>query len=294
MTYTIRRATPDDLEQIIGLFQRGFGPAVQPILIEEVQTSTREASSVRFVAVEDREVIGYARIHYIKPDKALFGALVVDEAQRNRGIATALSRARVGYLTDNNFQGLALSDAVTLHPYSQQQLFSVGFSPVRILPGNFPDHGSGPETSVGFAQIFSPVGLWRAEATTLSLYLPHEYRTIAEETLCSFGSVVFREASVETAGERTRSFVTGEEILYPKKLYPVRLYEPSAPADMKLLQEKGYIIAGFAPLIVDGSVSAVAYMYNVPDVALDKEKIKIIPTARRLFDFVWEQYESVR
>ena len=94
MTYTIRRATPADLEQIIGLFQRGFGPAVQPILIEEVQTSIKEASSVRFVAVEDREVIGYARIYYLTPDKALFGALVVDEAQRNRGIATALSRAR--------------------------------------------------------------------------------------------------------------------------------------------------------------------------------------------------------
>ncbi len=292
MTYTIRRVRPSDLEQIIRLFQRGFGPAVQPILIEEVQTSTREASSVRFVAVDDREVIGYARIYYLTPDKALFGALVVDESHRNRGIATALSRVRVGYLTNNNFQGLALSDAVTLHPYSQQQLFSSNFFPVRILLGSLPDHGSGPETSVGFTQIFSPVGLWRAETTTLSLYLPDKYKIIAEETLRPFGSVVFKETSVETAGERTRSFVTGQEVSFPKKQYPVRLYEPSAPADMKLLQEKGYIVAGFAPLIVDGSVSAIAYMYNVPDVALEKEKIKIIPAAQQLFDFVWEQYEQ--
>ena len=87
--------------------------------------------------------------------------------------------------------------------------------------------------------------------------------------------------------------MTGEEVLYPKKQYPIRLYEPSAPADMKLLQEKGYVIAGFAPLIVDGSVSAVAYMYNVPDVALEKEEIKIIPAAQLLFDFVWERYEQL-
>jgi len=139
---------------------------------------------------------------------------------------------------------------VTLHPYSQQQLFSVGFSSVRILLGSLPDHGSGPETSVGFAQIFSPVGLWGAEATTLSLYLPHEYRTIAEETLRPFGNVVFKEASVETAGERTCSFVTGEEVLYPKKQYPIRLYEPSAPADMKLLQEKDILLQDLRLLLL--------------------------------------------
>jgi len=291
MTFTIRQATPDDLEQIIGLFKHGFAPAVQPILIEDIQGAFEGNSCIPFVAATDGTIIGHARIRYINPDKAHFGSLVVNEAYRNRGVATALSKARVAYLKEHNFQGIAYSDAVTLHPYSQQQLFAVGFSPIRILPGSFPDHGAGLETNIGFVQIFSPVELWKPESTELSLYLAPEYRAIATETLNHFGVVAFKETTTESPGERTKSFVVSEN---PEKIYAVRLYEPAAPAEISLLRSKGCIIAGFTPVIKDGQLSAVAHMYRAPDIVLNRNKIKVIPAAERLFDFVWEQYASVR
>ena len=199
MVYTIHRATPADLEQIVSLLKHGFAPAVQPSFIEEIQTAFAGNSYIPFVAIADENIIGYARIHFINSAKAHFGSLVVHEAYRNRGIATALSTARVAYLKDNDFQGIAHSDAVTLHPYSQQQLLAVGFSPTRIFPGTFPDHSVGPETTVGFTQVFSKIGLWKSDSTEISLYLAPEYQTIAAEILNPFGTVSFEETTTESA-----------------------------------------------------------------------------------------------
>lgn len=289
----IRRARADDLEQIIELFQQGFTPEIQQAFVIEIETHFLDEKYAFFVAEEGAQIVGHARVYHVEPDKALLGALVVDKAHQNRGVATALTRARLNYLRKNNFQGTALSDAVTHHPYSQQQLYSAGFSPVRVLPGHMPDHSVGPETAIGFAQLFSPTDVWKPESTEISIYLTPEYREVATATLAPFGSVQYKDTTT-SAGERTRSFATSDEITSPKKVFRINLYEPSAPADIALMQSKGYIIASFFPVIHDTKISAVAHMYKPAAVALDRNRIHVIPAAQKLFDFVFEQYARLR
>ena len=294
MPFSVRLATPADLEQICGLLEHGFFPAAQKILIADIRKRFDDGTCISFVASADDTIVGHATIKQDSPDKAYFGSLVVHEAYRHNGIANALSQARVAHLQINNFQGSAQSDAVTLHPYSQLQLYAVGFHAVRILLGGAPDHGAGPETTVGFSRFFSPSGLWKPEVTTLSLYMPSEHREIAVETLRPFGTVAFQETAVDILGDKIRSIAASEDIRKPGMIYAVRLYEPAAPAEIAFLRNKGYIVAGFYPVIKDGKISAVAHMYLASDVALHKEKINVIPSAQKLFEFVWEQYAQLR
>ncbi|MBI5072743.1 GNAT family N-acetyltransferase [Candidatus Woesearchaeota archaeon] len=293
MSFTIRKATTDDLEGIAALLEHGFHDAVPCFITENLLSKFSFPEYTSFVAVCDGNIVGHARVR-TENGIAHFGMLTVHQDYRRQGIAQALTQARVHYLESHNFQGRAISDAITHHPYSQMQLSAVGFHPVRILPDYAPDQGFGPETTVGFVRVFSPAGLWKPEETTISLYLPQEYHTVATHILAPFGNIDFKESSVQTPGNGTRSFVSSEEMLKPRGIYPVRLYDPNAPANIALLRENEYIFSGIFPVITDGALSAAAQMYRVPDAALTRKKIRCIPAAAPLLDFVWEQYARTR
>jgi predicted N-acetyltransferase YhbS len=287
MTIKIRRATVEDYTGIEALFHDAYPAPLVGLLTEKLQEKLQSNTCYSLVAVDGSAIIGHASINNLDTSRVHFGSLAVSPTYRQRGIATALTTARIKHLEQLRFQGTAVSEAVTHHPYSQQSLLRAGFYPVRVLLGRHSYEQLEPYSSVGFVRLFQPP----TEKTRL--YLPEQYRGIASSVLAQIGTFAYRDSDSQEIGERIQK-ICDEELRKPNALLEVRLYEKTAPAEIAYLQERGFVIAGFYPVTIqdNAKLSVVVHMHKVPSPLLDKTQIHVIPTVEQLFDFVWQQYEA--
>ncbi len=287
MTITIRQATIKDHKGIEALIHAAFPPHLVGLLTEELQEKLQSNTCYSLVAVDGSTVIGHASIDQLDTPRVHFGRLAVAPNYRQRGIASALTNTRLQHLHRIRFQGTAVSEAVTHHPYSQQSLLRAGFSPIRILLGRLFECSDGIETTVGFVRLFQP------PSKTTSLYVPEIYREIASTVLSPFATFRYKDSSSQEISKRIQT-ISHENLHNPNSLLAVRLYEKTAPAEIAYLAHEGFVIAGFYPAPIHEStfLSAVAHMHKIPTEALDKTKIHIAKPVEPLFDFVWQQYEQ--
>jgi predicted N-acetyltransferase YhbS len=287
MTIRIRRATVEDYRGIEALLHDAYPAPLVGLLTERLQEKLQSNTCYSLVAVDESAIIGHASIDNLDTSRVHFGSLAVSPTYRQRGIATALTTAKIKHLEQLRFQGIAVSEAVTHHPYSQQSLLQAGFYPVRVLLGRHSHEQLEPYSSVGFVRLFQPP----TEKTRL--YLPEQYRGIASSVLAPIGTFAYRDSDSQETSKRIQE-IHDEELCKPNALLAVRLYEKTAPAEIAYLQERGFVIAGFYPVFIEENsrLSVVTHMHRVPSHLLDKTQIHVIPTVEQLFDFVWQQYEA--
>ncbi len=283
----IRQAGLDDLDAIIALMKNGHNPTLSEIHSSHLAEKLSDERSTHFVAVDDKSIVGYAKIKKYAKHRAHFGSLVVHDKHREKGIATALTRARIAYLQEDGFEGIVSSDALTYHYYSQRQLSANGFSPTHVLIGDIVDHGIGPETTIGFTRL-----LLGTEPQRPALYLPPEYHTIAAHVLAPFGNFALAETAHTVISERTQRFVQSEQYRKPNRTFEINLFEETAPAEIALLKKDGFTFAGFYPIPYEGNLLVMANMHRIKQDTFNKKKMCIIPAAQPIFDLVWNEYVS--
>jgi ribosomal protein S18 acetylase RimI-like enzyme len=114
----IRKATSQDLERIVYLFEQ-LGYSTGPDQVgEQLRELQQSLSGQAFVAEESGVVVGVAVVHLMKPlhvdaSWALLSALVVDNKDRSSGLGSHLLSAAEGFAIEHGCSQLELSSSST-------------------------------------------------------------------------------------------------------------------------------------------------------------------------------------
>jgi hypothetical protein len=277
MPYVSRKPTPTDIEWIINLFQQ-----LHPHGVHMGCSRKDLASSISLFAITDLgRTVGYIRqVHKPNRQAVELSLLLVEPEYQH----FYLGRQLVHHATHGHPEGtFVVSDSVTYLPYSQQIFYRERFSPTYITLADEPDIGAGQrETTIHIAKLIS------SRIETVSLYLPQEYRNLAQRVLSPFCRLNFQEHSPYSEHQFSHARITDSE----RRIIPLN-YD-SAPAEISWTRSCGYYLAGFTIYRRDKKIFVGAVMNPLPKERLQREQIQVLPFAQELFDFVWQQYETVR
>lgn len=293
MSIVIRQATADDLEEICALTSRSLPATAAKRKEARLRriSQPQDQEVVGFVAEENGILLGYASVD-IYPDPFLreVGDLFVAQNERGRGIASNLADAQMAYLA--TFQGRICVGTVTSTVSSQKIYSQRGFTPtglwLAICP-NYSEEGGQDDSAVMMQQYRIPP----LHPPPL-LYVPPSFREITAATfhrvfekydplvICDAEETIPSQKFLEKHHENPRQHRT------------ILLHEPDAEAQITYLQNAGYYFSEFVYPLHHDTVHLAARFWRKPEAILLREHLHIIPEARAIADFVWEQYARGR
>ena len=321
----IRAAENADAPAIASVYDDAYPAATDYPLVSEqaVQELLLDAEKTRpFVVEEENEVLAVAAIEYDSLDEgnAQICKLAVSRDHRGRGLGRALLKHRLNVLeTDESFDGLAYSGAITSHPASQRNLVKQGFAPFSFhkhLQGEY--FGPWPESEIIMLYTES------VEYAERTVYVPHRYRDVVEQTLSQISlDLLGRDLEITEGApypgvdsdwlatdlEHEREFLwevtaagddvwaeTEQEILTAARNEDVHLMVPLDANARELwplygaLEGDGFQPAGFIPdwLTRDGEKRD-AFVFQYPP-SHDPTKIAVIDEVKSLLDVLGLDY----
>jgi anti-sigma regulatory factor (Ser/Thr protein kinase) len=280
------------------------------------------------VAVTDTgRIIGCLSLFYDDREAkvAECGAAMVDPHYRGLSFFKDMKRFLFDHAAGKGLYGI-FSEAVTIHPYTQQGNLTLGSRETGILLSYVSEN-------VAFRKIGSErMGQRQAlvlfysrlnPETVRNVYVPPVYaglieriyeenrlnRTIEEVCETEYGSVsdtrleiqvrhdAFNDASIELhrIGEDALHMILHHtRQLCEKKVEAVYLNLPMMSREAAILAgklaDKGFLFAGVIPELKDGDILKLQYLNNV---LFDPSKVTVVSdTAKQLLGFISRQYEN--
>jgi len=143
ISLTVRLMTPDDAFGLARCFYRCYGytySGEQIYFPDRMKERLKNGLQISFLAeAPDGEVVGHSAISKDRRD-ALIGELgqaITDPRYRKHHILNKLTDCLINYARTSGMYGI-YCEAVTLHPYSQQTILSLGGCETALLLGFIP------------------------------------------------------------------------------------------------------------------------------------------------------------
>lgn len=294
MKYTIRQATRDDFSAIEAVLRESFQGEEANESVSQLRKKLVDGhpNFLSFVAIARKDIVGHAAVTVETPPEgvpiAAFSLLTVQPSHRGYGIGQALLTKRIEAIERSYTPCVGVSNATTAHTRSQENLVREGFFPVRIT-------AYGDKMGIGYSRLFCPAP-YNAALVHFSDEESYEEKLVC--TVLTFMKQVSHTSVTLQHGTQRQTQISSRlekwftQAPTPNSVYPLRLYEECAAAEITTLRENGYYANGVLIKPAEKTTSITLYFMKLPYRGLVREGIHILPQVQPLFDLVQKEYSE--
>jgi GNAT superfamily N-acetyltransferase len=279
----IKRAKPEDAEEIAGIFQVLYSPEHGYTKPEVVKKDIENPHILPFVALEEDEIIGHGQLRHPEYEFSHYenngveiARLGVRSKHQNKGVGKRIVSALNDIASVNN-HGYIFADFNTVTDYSQRAMKVIGLKPAALLIGYSPDFAK-----INQANSFL-LGMKITEETDgFVVYLPQEHKKLADLVYESLGlkREIRKKASADLDISKfeeglERYLQLSKKVIKEKRHNPnhvfINLSYPSAVDQIRSAKSKGLVVQGLVPLVrhEDGKRYDVLVMGYIPHINLN-------------------------
>lgn len=294
MSIIVRQARSDDLKNICTLVHRSLPPTAALWKVIRLKSfydpsAYNSSAGVGFVAEENGQLLGHAASIKTNLYSIELRDLFVAQTARGKGIANSLADARMDYLAD--FQGIIMTHAITSVPQSQRINYSRGLVPVGLhirVTSNYNEEHGQDDSAITMIQYRIP-----QLHPPHKLYVPPSFRDFTKATFHrvfeGYDPLVILDAEETIPSQK---FLEGYAEYPRRNGMTLSFHDPNAGAHIAYLQDAGFYFSEFVFPIKDDRIYIAAHFRKKPEATILREHLHIIPEAREITDFVWEQYHK--
>jgi len=309
ITPKIRRANPEDAEEIVKVFNTLYAQDHGYTRPEVVKSDIENPRITSLIAVDadKKEIIGHGQLRppeYAftshENDAVEIARLGVSKKHQNKGVGRQLVSALQDFTLLQN-PAFVFADINTATDYSQKTIRLIGLKPVALLLGYSPDFAK-----INQANSFL-VGMRidneQAKDEKTIVYVPEEHRKLAELVYRILGlkrdinekstnGEPLMDFDLELAGYVFDSQKAIKSAGYNPGQIAIDISQPSALEQIQLAEQAGLVVEGLVPLVREqnGTRHDKLIMSYLPN--LDLNKVQVCPDYEKFSKMVLESQRT--